>query len=85
VTCPHADIRDCPIYHAAHVANAGGCDDGRLLEGGGCAVSRGMNYEHALGRLRVTHPKLVADCEWNAALRARQSQRDRNMRSAGVH
>lgn len=41
----HDDIRDCPLYIAAHDPNSGGnsCDDGRLDEGG-CAVDRGLDY-----------------------------------------
>lgn len=82
--CPHAEAQDCPLYHAAHAANAGGCDDGQLTPDT-CAADRGLDYEGAVQRLRVTHPEIVAHCEWNADLRRRQGQRRRNMVASGVH
>jgi hypothetical protein len=48
--CPHPEKRDCPLYRAMH-GGGGGCDDGRLDEGG-CAVSRGMDYSAAVAALR---------------------------------
>ena len=35
--------------------------------------------------LRIAHPKVVAECEWNASIRASKEQRARNMRLSGVH
>ncbi len=48
--CPRADdVSRCPLYLAAHVG--GGCDDGRLEEGG-CAVDRGlMDYAAEVDRI----------------------------------
>lgn len=47
--CPYTEAAHCPLYIASHLG-AGGCDDGRLDEGG-CAVTRGLDYETALGNL----------------------------------
>ena len=82
--CPHADIRFCPLYLAAHVAGAGGCDDGHLGEGG-CAVDRGMNYADEAARLQVTQFHLVAEAEYAERQDATIKQRARNMRAAGIH
>ena len=86
--CPHANIIHCPLYLAAHIANAGGCDDGRLGEGG-CAVDRGMNYRAGVEAFRAKYPREVAECEFAeaAAQAAAQAdeQRARNMRLSGVH
>lgn len=81
--CPHANPRHCPLYLAAH-SPAGGCDDGRLAEGG-CAVDRGLDYAGAVAALRIAHPRVVADAEWSAGLDQINDQRRRNMRAAGVH
>lgn len=83
--CPHEDKRFCPLYIAAHVPGAGGCDDGQL-GGGTCAVDRGKSfYDAKVCRLRLSHPGLVEDCEWRADLDQRQKQMARNMRSASLH
>lgn len=84
MTCPHEDIRHCPLYRASHEPGAAGCDDGQLA-GGGCAVDRGMSYAGQVAALRITHPRVVADAEW-AADRARiVDQAARNRRAAGIH
>ena len=49
-SCPHAEIRFCPLYHAAHEGQGHGCDDGRCAEGG-CAAVRGLDYAAAVARL----------------------------------
>ena len=82
--CPHADIRFCPLYVVSHEPNGGGCDDGRLAEGG-CAVDRGVNYDVALARLQLTQFDLVADVEYRERQEAMQQQRARNMRAARLH
>lgn len=82
--CPHPDVRFCPLYLAAHVPGAGGCDDGRLDEGG-CAIERGMNYTVAKARLAVTQFRLVAESEFAERQVASTAQCIRNMRAAGVH
>ena len=85
--CPHGDIRFCPLYLAAHGPGGGGCDDGRLGEGG-CAADRGfgrgMDYGAALGRLQATHFEMIARAEFAERQEAAQRQRARNMRAAGV-
>ena len=80
--CPHANIAFCPLYHAAHVS--GGCDDGRLEEGG-CAVDRGMDYQRELARLNDARPDIVAAAEWAERKDAVMSQRARNRRYNGIH
>jgi hypothetical protein len=61
MSCPYSNPEHCPLYIASHLG-AGGCDDGRLAEGG-CAVTRGLDYQAALGRL--TRP--VAQTAFNRA------------------
>ena len=78
--CPHADIRFCPLYHAAHECIGIGCDDGKLGQGG-CAVDRGMDYHKELGKL---NPKYVALVKWKEEAEQIRLQRARNMRSACV-
>lgn len=82
--CPHDDTRWCPLYHAAHIPDAGGCDDG-VLDSGGCAVTRGMDYTAAVGALRATHPGLVEHIEWREAVERAKAQRARNLRLLGLH
>lgn len=84
MTCPHANVVDCPLYHSSHVGNGHGCDDGRLQEGA-CAAARRLDYAGALAALRIADPRLVALVEWEAAKRAGQRQRRRNMQLLGVH
>lgn len=82
--CPHENIVDCPLYHGMHIAGGPSCVSNRLDEGL-CAVSMGADYESLLVALTIAHPKVVAECEWNAALRQSKEQRDRNMRTNGLH
>ncbi|MQB09681.1 hypothetical protein DXT96_07410 [Agrobacterium sp. ICMP 6402] len=82
--CPHADIRFCPLYHAAHMDGSFGCDDGRLDEGG-CAVARGWAYDRAVARLDAAMPRLVAELRWKEEAAEDRLQRDRNMRFLGLH
>lgn len=81
--CPHKNILDCPLYLAAHIANAIGCDDGRLHESG-CAVDRRLNYDKAVAAFRATHPREVAIVEFQRDVRMSSEQRARNMRDAGI-
>jgi len=81
--CPHADIRDCPLYHAGHEAGLPTCIAGDWAYG--CLVEQGASYDGILVRLRGVEPKLVAVIEWNADARSRADQRARNMRAAGIH
>ena len=85
MACPHSDIRDCPLYVAAHTESGRPtCCTGDLEIG--CAVTRGdADYAELIGRLSVADPRLVAMTEWNADARQRREQRERNMRAAGVH
>ena len=81
--CPHSQAQFCPLYWAAHEPGAGGCDDGG---GDECAVARGaMNYQNAAARLRATHPRLVAECEFYEMRSDVASQIKRNMCFAGIH
>lgn len=83
--CPHEDKRFCPLYIAAHIPGAGGCDDGNLT-GGTCAVDRGKSfYDAKVCRLRVSHRGLVEDCEWRQDAEKITQQRARNLRTAGIH
>ena len=82
--CPHLKIQYCPLYVAAHDARLGiSCDDGRLHEGG-CAVDRGMGYAAQVTRLNLAAPQMVAILRFNEENDARNAQRARNMRSAGI-
>lgn len=60
--CPHPDVATCPLYHAAHVPNAGGCFS-QLMDVGLCAVDLGARYEDLRQRLEIEHPQIVADYE----------------------
>lgn len=82
--CPHRDIAHCPLYHAAHTGDGGGCDDGQLHTDQ-CAIARGLDYAQAVANLRITHPGLVERLEWNVENAARKQQRARNLRAAGLH
>lgn len=82
--CPHDNIVDCPLYHGMHVGGGPSCWSDRIPEGL-CAVDLGANYDALVLALRIKHPMVVAECEWNAAIRARSEQRERNMRLNGVH
>lgn len=82
--CPHADVRFCPLYHAAHEGWGLGCDDGKL-DAMACAASRKLNYAKAVSRLRVEHPGYVERIEWNQALEESRQQRERNIRLNGIH
>lgn len=84
--CPHANILHCPLYLAAHIPKPGygGCDDGRLDEGG-CAVDRDMDYVEAVARLRAVDPRLVAELEFEEQADEMRKTRARNMRLAGIH
>lgn len=82
--CPHTDIRDCPLYHAMHGCGGPSCWSDRLEEGK-CAVDLGADYNGLLQALTIKEPKLVAECQWNADLRARTAQRNRNLTLSGIH
>lgn len=82
--CPHADIRWCPLYHAAHEGWGLGCDDGGLGDGN-CAVARGQDYARSIGKIRTLHPGYVERIEWNEDAEAIAQQRERNVRLNGVH
>lgn len=84
IACPHADVRFCPLYIAAHLGNAPGCDDGKIWDGR-CAVARGLDYRRQVEQLRVQCPGIVEQAEWAEDLERRAVQRRRNMRSSGVH
>jgi hypothetical protein len=81
--CPHENIVDCPLYHGMHVAGAPSCVSRDLQDG--CLVDQGADYDGLVMALRIAHPKVVAECEWNAAVRQAKEQRDRNMRVNGIH
>lgn len=82
--CPHAEIRFCPLYVAAHEGGGFGCDDGKA-EDGRCAVGRGMDYGHQLARLTAAKPRLVAECAFAELEAERQAQRSLNLRLNGLH
>ena len=81
--CPHKNIIYCPLYVASH-GLGGGCDDGRLHEGG-CAVDRGMDYRVAVIALRSRYPDKMEELEREQAIAEAREQIDRNMRLSGVH
>lgn len=84
-TCPHADVRFCPLYVASHIAGAGGCDDGHLgMAEGRCAVDRGMDYAAARRRLEIEQFEMVATCEWREKQEAAEGQRARNRQAVGL-
>ena len=80
--CPHADIRFCPLYVAAHAPIGIGCDDVDWVDG--CAVSRGMSYRAEVERLRVVQPRLIAELAFKESAEIAKQQRARNMRAAGI-
>lgn len=82
--CRHADIRNCPLYHAMHIAGGPSCWSDRIPEGL-CAVDLGADYDALVAAFRAKHPREVAECEMMAEARAIAEQRNRNMRAAGVH
>lgn len=85
--CPHANIVNCPLYHAAHAPTefpGCGCDDGNLDQGG-CAVDRGMDYTATVAKMRAIDPRFIAQMEWREAAEHIKEQRARNMRLSGVH
>lgn len=84
MACPHADIRFCPLYHASHMDNVSGCDDGRLQEGC-CAVARGMDYHVAVAAMEAVEPRLVAQLRFDEDAAARVAQQRRNMRLLRLH
>ncbi len=82
--CPHSNIADCPLYHGMHVPGGPSCHSDKLDEGL-CAVALGADYDALVAALRARHPKVVAECEFGADVRASKEQRARNMRASGVH
>lgn len=83
--CPHNQVQFCPLYIAAHVPGAGGCDDGRI-DDGRCAVDRGrLAYAARVARLRITNPGLVEEAEWRESAARALEQRARNRRLNGLH
>lgn len=85
MTCPHEMIQFCPLYVAAHEAGGLGCDDGRLGEHDGCAVTRKLNYGAALKRLVEVKPELVEECALAEYAEQARRQRERNTRLNGIH
>ena len=84
--CPHSNITDCPLYHAAHDADMPfGCDDGQLMNWDGCAVARGMDYDGKIAAMRISHPGYAERIEWNKDARERTELRKRNMRLLRIH
>lgn len=82
-SCPHANIRFCPLYHAAHMIGGEnlirfGCDDGRLDEGG-CAVDRGRSYAETVAELAVASPRLAPILRFQEQAEQSAAQRRRNM------
>lgn len=82
--CPHSRTEFCPLYVAAHESGGFGCDDGRLAEGG-CAVSRGMDYGHALAKLSHAKRDLVLECAERENLNTKIEQRRCNIKNLGLH
>lgn len=85
--CPHAEIKYCPLYHAAHEPTNGlHCIDEDSDGFNGCAVDRGkLKYSQAYAALTINHPRIVAECEWIEAKELRGRQIDRNIRLNGIH
>jgi|AmaraimetP72IA01_FD_contig_31_1926027_length_1062_multi_11_in_0_out_0_3 hypothetical protein len=83
--CRHANIMDCPLYHAMHEAGLGPTCWGKRMAEGICRVDDGADYDHLVEALRARAPRLVAECEFGADYRASKAQRERNMRAAGIH
>ncbi len=83
MSCPHKDVRFCPLYVASH-GEGFGCDDGEL-GGGECAVDRGMAYAQQVELLRVHRPGFVEQLKWKEDGDKMDDQRSRNLRMAGIH
>lgn len=81
--CPHAEVIDCPLYHAMHVAGAVSCWHIELFQG--CAVDHGANYDGLVSHLRAQWPGLIDRIESEAKRRDTDEQRKRNMRTIGLH
>lgn len=84
MTCPHKNIQFCPLYVAAHMQNANGCDDGRLGEGE-CGVARGQSYERSVAALVAVEPRLVAELRFSEEAADSKQQRARNMALNRIH
>lgn len=81
--CPHEDKQYCPLYVAGHTANGGGCWP---AEPDGCSCDAGhQDYAKALGALIAAGSPIPAECEWRQAKTEADAQRNRNMRTAGIH
>jgi hypothetical protein len=81
--CPHADIRFCPLYIAAHSTDGYGCalvDPDYCDSGSKAAYAKRIAAlaETITGRVLIEH---CANAEEEAAWRA---QRKRNMKAAGL-
>lgn len=83
--CPHADIRFCPLYHASHVGDGHGCDDGKAGGWDGCGVSRAMDYGRLLADLARVSPEIIKLCAEAENAEMSRQQRARNMKAAGLH
>lgn len=88
MTCPHKEVRLCPLYVAAHDPELVrfGCDDGRLGEGG-CGADRWLDYGRQLAGLRETDAgrRIVEVCEFRAKAEADLAQRRRNRQGNAIH
>lgn len=82
-TCPHADIRFCPLYIEAHRASGLGCS---LVDPDHCDHAGARSYEAAIARLchdPVGRDTVLTCAAGRSAEEARQ-QRKRNLRAAGL-
>ena len=85
--CPHQNVAHCTLYIASHDGRLAGygCDDGKLDIAEGCAVSRGKDYGQAVEALEAVAPTLNSFCQLRRHAAELLEQRDRNMRSNGIH
>ncbi len=85
--CPHEHIEFCPLYVAGHSTRVDvlsfGCVDDMARP---CRVKRGkIDYAKSEAELAATAPRLVANCKFSEEARVSKEQRERNMRSNGIH
>jgi hypothetical protein len=60
---PHANIVQCPLYHAMHASGAPSCFSARL-DDGLCKVDLGASYQDILAKLNRFDLSIAAMCEW---------------------
>lgn len=80
-SCPHKDIRFCPLYVESHNGRCLGCVDD---VGKDCKVARGASYDKLVEKLIETDALIVFKCQSAEAAELRREQRARNLKLNGI-